>query len=261
MLKIIFFSRIILFFIAILNSKGVYDFYHKSKIMLILKIIALSTGSIVVLFILTKIMGQREMSQLSIFDYIISITIGSIAAEMATSLEDNFVEPLVAMIVYAVVTLIIGVLNTRFVKLRPIFSGRTLILYDNGTLFKENFKKSKIDLNEFLVQCRTSGYFNLSDIKTALLEENGKISFLPMSEKRPANPSDFNIHPADENIITNIILDGKIMEKNLSELGRDKLWLMEALQKQGITKIDNIFLATFNSSDQSLSAYLTNKNI
>ena len=73
--------------------------------MLILKIIALSTGSIVVLFILTKIMGQREMSQLSIFDYIISITIGSIAAEMATSLEDNFVEPLVAMIVYAVVTL------------------------------------------------------------------------------------------------------------------------------------------------------------
>ena len=108
--------------------------------MLILKIIALSTGSIVVLFILTKIMGQREMSQLSIFDYIISITIGSIAAEMATSLEDNFVEPLVAMIVYAVVTLIIGILNTRFVKLRPIFSGRTLILYDNGTLFKENFK-------------------------------------------------------------------------------------------------------------------------
>jgi len=229
--------------------------------MLILKIIALSTGSIVVLFILTKIMGQREMSQLSIFDYIISITIGSIAAEMATSLEDNFVEPLVAMIVYAVVTLIIGILNTRFVKLRPIFSGRTLILYDNGTLFKENFKKSKIDLNEFLVQCRTNGYFNLSDIKTALLEENGKISFLPMSEKRPANPSDFNIHPADDNIVTNIILDGKIMEKNLSELGYDNLWLMNTLQKQGITKIDNIFLATYNSTDQSLSAYLTNKNL
>lgn len=229
--------------------------------MLILKIIALSTGSIVVLFILTKIMGQREMSQLSIFDYIISITIGSIAAEMATSLEDNFVEPLVAMIVYATVTLIIGVLNTRFVKLRPIFSGRTLILYDNGTLFKENFKKSKIDLNEFLVQCRTNGYFNLSDIKTALLEENGKISFLPMSEKRPANHSDFNIQPANEDILTNIILDGKVMEQNLQELHRDKLWLMETLQKQGITKIDNIFLATFNSNDESVSVYLTNKKI
>ena len=227
----------------------------------ILKIIILSSSSLFVLFILAKIMGNKEISQLSTFDYIIGITIGSIAAEMSTALESDFMQPLVAMIVYATVTLIIGVLNTRFVKLRPIFSGRTLILYDNGTLFKENFKKSKIDLNEFLVQCRTNGYFNLSDIKTALLEENGKISFLPMSEKRPANPSDFNIQPANEDILTNIILDGKVMEQNLQELHRDKLWLMETLQKQGITKIDNIFLATFNSNDESVSVYLTNKKI
>ena len=72
--------------------------------MVVLKVFLLSIGSIVALFVLTKIMGQKEMSQLSIFDYVIGITIGSIAAEMATSLEDNFVEPLVAMIVYAIVT-------------------------------------------------------------------------------------------------------------------------------------------------------------
>ena len=143
-----------------------------------LKIIGLSLGSITVLFILTKIVGQREMSGLSIFDFTIAITIGSIAAEMSTSLENNFLQPLTAMIIYTVVTLIISYINMKSVKLRPIFSGKTLILYDNGTLFKENFKKAKIDLNEFLSQCRTNGYFNLSDIKTALLEENGKISFL-----------------------------------------------------------------------------------
>lgn len=223
----------------------------------ILKIIGLSIGSITILFILTKIMGQREMSQLSIFDYFITITIGSIAAEMSTSLESNFMQPVVAMIVYALITLIVSFLNTKFVKLRPILSGKTLILYDNGTLFKENFKKAKIDLNEFLVQCRTSGFFNLSDIKTALLEENGKISFLPYSDKRPANPSDFNIKPKEDGIITNLILDGKIMEENLKELKLDKLWLMEMLQKQGIIKTDNIFLATYNS-DGNLSAYLTN---
>lgn len=197
------------------------------------------------------------MSQLSIFDYFITITIGSIAAEMSTSLESNFMQPVVAMIVYALITLIVSFLNTKFVKLRPILSGKTLILYDNGTLFKENFKKAKIDLNEFLVQCRTSGFFNLSDIKTALLEENGKISFLPYSDKRPANPSDFNIKPKEDGIITNLILDGKIMEENLKELKLDKLWLMEMLQKQGIIKTDNIFLATYNS-DGNLSAYLTN---
>ncbi len=222
----------------------------------IIKIIGLSIGSILILFILTKIMGQREMSQLSVFDYFITITIGSIAAEMSTSLENNFIQPVVAMIVYALITFIVSILNTKFVKLRPILSGKTLILYDNGTLFKENFKKAKIDLNEFLVQCRTNGFFNLSDIKTALLEENGKISFLPYSDKRPANPSDFNIKPKEDGIATNLILDGKVMEENLKELGLDKLWLDEMLQKQKIIKTDNIFLATY-SSDGNLSAYLT----
>lgn len=224
----------------------------------ILKVIALSLGSMLALFILIKIMGQREMSQLSIFDYVISITIGSIAAEMATSLEDDFMQPLTAMIVYAVVTLIMSILNIKFVKLRPFLSGRTLVLYDNGTLFKENFKKAKIDLNEFLVQCRTNGFFNLSDIKTALLEENGKISFLPYADKRPANPSDLSIKPQDENIAKNLILDGKIMDENLKELGYNKKWLNKMLQNQGITKIDNIFLATYDG-DSNLSVYLTNK--
>lgn len=224
--------------------------------MTILKIICLSIGSITLLFILTKIMGQREMSQLSIFDYFITITIGSIAAELSTSLEDNFVQPIIAMIVYALITLIVSILNTKFVKLRPFLSGKTLILYDDGTLFKENFKKAKIDLNEFLVQCRTNGFFNLSDIKTALLEENGKISFLPYSDKRPANPSDFNIKPKEEEILTNLILDGKIMQENLQELGFDETWLLKKLKKQGITKTNNIFLATY-CSDGNLSVYLS----
>lgn len=223
----------------------------------VIKIIGLSIGSMIVLFILTKIMGQREMSQLSVFDYIIAITIGSIAAEMSTSLENNFIQPLVAMIVYALVDLTISFLNTKFVKLRPVLSGRTLILYDNGTLFKENFKKAKIDLNEFLVQCRTNGFFNLSDIKTALLEENGKISFLPYADRRPANPSDFNIKPNEDNVVTNLVLDGKVMDNNLKEMGFDKLWLMEMLQKQGVTKTDNIFLATYDG-DGNLAVYLTN---
>lgn len=224
--------------------------------MTILKIICLSIGSITLLFILTKIMGQREMSQLSIFDYFITITIGSIAAELSTSLEDNFVQPVIAMIVYALITLIVSILNTKFVKLRPFLSGKTLILYDDGTLFKENFKKAKIDLNEFLVQCRTNGFFNLSDIKTALLEENGKISFLPYSDKRPANPSDFNIKPKEEEILTNLILDGKIMQENLQELGFNEAWLLKKLKKQGITKTNNIFLATY-CSDGNLSVYLS----
>ena len=133
----------------------------------LVKIAVLSLGSLVALFILTKLMGNKEMSQLSMFDYIIGITIGSIAAEMSTALEDDFMQPLVAMIVYAVVAVIISIVSNKSLKIRRIIYGNSLILLDNGELYRKNFKKAKLDINEFLTQCRTNGYFNINDIQTA----------------------------------------------------------------------------------------------
>ena len=150
----------------------------------LLKIVFLSLGSIIVLFILTKLMGNREMSQLSMFDYVVSITIGSIAAEMSTSLENNFLEPFIAMVVYGIVATAISYFTCKSIKIRRIVSGRGKILYDNGKLYRKNLIKSKLDLNEFLMQCRINGYFNLADIQTAILEPNGRISFLPVSRKK-----------------------------------------------------------------------------
>lgn len=125
----------------------------------LLKIVALSFGSLIFLFILTKLMGNKEMSQLSMFDYIIGITIGSIAAEMSTALENDFMQPVVAMSVYAVVSIIISMLSYKSIKVRRIVSGTSLILLDNGELYQNNLKKAKLDLNEFLMMCRTSRIF------------------------------------------------------------------------------------------------------
>ena len=125
----------------------------------LLKIVALSFGSVIFLFILTKLMGNKEMSQLSMFDYIIGITIGSIAAEMSTALESDFMQPVVAMAVYAIVSIIISVLSYKSIKVRRIVSGNSLILLYNGELYRDNLKKAKLDLNEFLMQCRTSRLF------------------------------------------------------------------------------------------------------
>ena len=150
----------------------------------LLKIVFLSLGSIIVLFILTKLMGNREMSQLSMFDYVVSITIGSIAAEMSTSLENNFLEPFISMVVYGIVATAISYFTCKSIKIRRIVSGRGKILYDNGKFYRKNLIKSKLDLNEFLMQCRINRYFNLADIQTAILEPNGRISFLPVSRKK-----------------------------------------------------------------------------
>ena len=95
----------------------------------LLNIALTSIGSIIVLFLLTKLIGNRQMSELNMFDYINGITIGSIAAEMATSLEDDFLKPLLAMIIYGVVTVLISILANKNIKLRRFFNGKTLILY------------------------------------------------------------------------------------------------------------------------------------
>ena len=159
----------------------------------ILYIIALSLGSVIALFILTKLMGYRQMSQMSMFDYINGITIGSIAAEMATSLEENYVQPLTAMIVYALAAILLSWLSSRSIKARRVIEGKPLVLLNNGELYWENLKKAKIDVNEFLVQCRVNGYFDVSKLETVVLEGDGKISFLPKAAERPVTPSDVNL--------------------------------------------------------------------
>lgn len=221
----------------------------------IIKIIFLSLGSIVVLFILTKIMGNREMSQLSMFDYIVSITIGSIAAEMSTSLENNFWEPVVAMIIYGVVATAISYFTCKSIKVRRIVAGKGKILYDNGKLYRKNFIKSKLDINEFLMQARINGYFNLADIQTAILEPNGRISFLPLSTKRPVNSVDLNLAPSPDNVVINLIVDGVVLQENLQKINQNAKWLEKELEKQNISNPTDVFLATYDNSN-NLSVYV-----
>jgi len=225
----------------------------------LLKIVFLSLGALLTLFISTKIMGNREISQLNMFDYVIGITIGSIAAEMATSLENNFMQPLVAIIVCALVDVILSVSACKSLKLRRVITGRSYVLLDNGELYRKNFSKAKLDLNEFLVQCRSNGFFSLSDIQTAILEPNGKVSFLPNSQTRPATPSDLNISTEQSRISVNVILDGAILKENLYYTGNDEIWLQKQLVSQGFKNESEIFLATCDSNN-NLSVYKV-KNI
>ncbi|MCI7814628.1 MAG: DUF421 domain-containing protein [Lachnospiraceae bacterium] len=213
-------------------------------------IIALSLGSIVAIFILTKLMGYRQMSQMSMFDYINGITIGSIAAEMATSLEESFTQPLIAMIVYALAALLLSWLGSKSIKARRLIEGKPLVLLSNGELYRENLKRAKIDVTEFLVQCRVNGYFDVSKIETAILEGNGKISFLPKASDRPVTPSDMNLYPEQDYMVANVILDGKIMEKNLKHTGNDEKWLRNQIKGQGASQVEDVLLATCDSSNQ-----------
>lgn len=215
----------------------------------ILQVLITSAVSLAVLFLLTKLMGNKQVSQLSMFDYIIGISIGSIAAEMATELE-NPENPLAAMIVYGVIAFLVSVISQRSVKVRKVMSGRPLVIMDNGIIYRENLKKARIDLSDFLTQCRTSGYFDLNQIQTAVMEYNGAISFLTVSKYRPATPSDMDIQPEQEYLQITVIMDGHINKSNLKLSGNNEVWLTKQLHLQGYNNPSDVLLALCDNNNK-----------
>lgn len=207
-----------------------------------LKILLVAPLSYVALLLITKLIGYRQISQLSIFDYVNGITIGSIAAEMATELEEPH-KPLLAMVVYGLLVLLTSVITSHSLKARRWLTGRTLVLLENGKLYRENLKKAKLDINEFLTQCRDSGYFDLNEIQLALLETTGKVSFLPKSQQRPATPQDMGVTVQQALPQINVVLDGHVLADNLQYLGYDETWLDRQLKAQNTT-VGDCFLVT-----------------
>lgn len=181
------------------------------------------------------------MAQLDFFDYITGITIGSIAAELATELEEPE-KPLIAMVIYGAVALGLTILAHKFPKTRKYINGTPTIIMNDGKIYRKNMKKAKLELSEFMVLCRQEGYFNLNDIKTAVFEYNGRITILPKSEKRPLTPQDVNLNVQETGICTEIIMDGRILHENLKRLGLDLAWLDKQLKKQKYHDAKEIYL-------------------
>ena len=199
-------------------------------------------GSFGALFLVAKFIGHKQIAQLDFFDYITGITIGSIAAEMATELEEPW-KPLTAMAIYGGVTLLLSIMANKFPRARKYLNGTPTILMDHGKLYRENLKKSKLDLSEFMVMCRQQGYFDLTGIQTAVYEYNGKLTILPVSSQRPATPNDMGLAPEQELLFTELIMDGRILEDNLKRMGLDRTWLDKQLNQRHIHSARDVFLA------------------
>lgn len=124
--------------------------------------------SYLVLFLLTKLVGNKQISQMTMFDYISGISVGSIAAEMATEPESPM-RPLTGMVVYGLLAWGVTLWTNKSLAARRAFTGKPLILYDGGTLYREHLKRAKLDLSEFLTLCRAGGWFDLSQLETSSL--------------------------------------------------------------------------------------------
>lgn len=223
-------------------------------IMDILKIFLTAVMSVAALFFITKLMGHKQVSQLDFFDYISGITIGSIAAELATELEEPM-KPLIALAVYGAVSIALSVITNKFPRTRKYINGTPAILMKGGKIYRKNLKKAKLDLSEFLLMCRELGYFDLEDIHTAVFEPNGKLSVLPRSARRPITPEDMKIPAKQEHIGTEVIMDGRIMGENLGRLGIEEALLFSALRSYGYESPREVILGIYHEDDGSFRFY------
>ena len=220
----------------------------------IIKVILTALLSVVALFIITKIMGHKQVSQLDFFDYVSGITIGSIGAELATELEEPY-KPLIALCVWGGASLILNLIAHKIPRTRKYINGTPTILMNEGKIYRKNLKKAKLDLSEFLLLCREQGYFDLNEIQLAVFEHNGKLSILPKAVNRPATPEDLRITAKATHIGVEVIMDGRVIGDNLSRSSKDEKWLWEQLKLQGYKDLKEIFLAVYRPEEEKLTLY------
>ena len=217
----------------------------KKEIIELLDVILRCLVSLVTLFLVTKMIGKKQVSQFSLFDYVIGISIGNFAAEMAINLESSYLHGTVAVIVFGLVAYLVSVVTMKNLKIRKIIIGNPNVLIKDGKILYNSLKKSKFDINDLLEEARINGYFDISDIDYALMEANGKVSFLPKPEKNNPTNEDLKIKPNRKGLCVNLIIDGQIIDRALEDANKDKKWLMHEIKVKGY-ELKEIMLATID---------------
>lgn len=224
-----------------------------------LSIIPRSIVSIIALFIATKILGKKQVSQLSLFDYCIGISIGNFTAEMILVLENQLINGVVAILTFGIIGYLISIVSMKSISLRRFFIGVPTTIMSNGKIHYKSLKKLNIDITDLLEQARSSGYFDLNEISYAIMEANGKISFLVKDEHKKPTKKELNLKKKQESLSANIIVDSNIMEENISQTDKSLEWFIKELKNKGYTSYENILLATY--SNNTLNIYRKNENI
>lgn len=203
---------------------------------------------LIILFFITKMMGKKQISELNFFDYVVGITIGSIAADISLDIEKNMIAGIAALFIYGFISYIISFVSIKSILARRFFIGVPTVLVEKGKIIESGLKKSKIDVNDLLMEARENGYFNLDKIDYALMEVNGNISFLPKEKEKPVTKKDMKIKCSNEGLTVNAIIDSKYMVNNMKAINKDKEWLDHELKVIGYDNYDNILLATIDNN-------------
>ncbi|WP_410511678.1 DUF421 domain-containing protein [Paenibacillus sp. BR2-3] len=205
--------------------------------------------AVAVLFVMTKLLGKRQVSQLSMFEYITGITIGSLTAYVSLDLQSTWYLGLVSMIVWVGVSLGMEFLQLKSKTARNILDSNATVLIKDGKILEDNLKKERLTTDELMEQLRTKDVFRVADVEFALIEPSGNVNVLLTKENQPLTPKHLGIKVAPEQEPQTVIMDGEIMDEPLATIGLSRQWLNTELEKLGVA-IENVFLGQVDSYGQ-----------
>lgn len=212
-----------------------------------LEVVLRTLFAVVVLFFLTRILGKRQITQLSFFEYITGITIGNMAANISLDTDTEWHLGFLALSVWVSVSYGIRYLQMKSKKARDFIEFKSTVLIKDGKILEDNLKKERLTTDDLLSELRNKDVFKLSDVEFALMESGGSINVLLKSEKQALTPKDMGITVAPEKEAQAVIMDGKVMDEALSTIGYTRGWLQSELEKKEIIT-EEVFLAQADSN-------------
>ena len=214
----------------------------------------LSVGT---LFILTRLIGKKQMASLTFFDFVIGITIGNIAATGAVDETIHYPVWFTGLFICALFSFFISFVSVKSYFGRKLLDGTPTILIENGKIIEKALKSVKLSINDLLEECRQKDVFDIAEIEYAILETSGKLSVLLKSSNQPLTPKDMNMDSVYEGLCANVVIDGKIIDKHLQMINLDQNWLLAELAKRDIKVYTDVLLAYVDSSG-NLACHLKN---
>lgn len=200
----------------------------------------------VVLLALTRLMGKQQMSQLTFFDYVVGITIGSIAATLSVQQEVKLLNGVIGLVVWGLFPILFSLISLKSYRFHRLVSGRPTVLIEDGKVLEKNIRKEKMTTEELMLSLREKNAFNLADVEFAVLETNGKLSVMKKSNAQPLTPKAFGIQVQKESDPRFVVIDANVMEQTLAKLGYSKNWLLQQLKERGLL-LEDVFLAQIDS--------------
>lgn len=216
---------------------------HEALVEIVRALIAFFT-----LLIFTRLLGKQQMSQLTFFDYVLGITVGSIAASLTIELTYDPWPIWVGLVTWILAVLIFQLITVKWRYASKYIDGEPVVVIMNGMIMENAMKKLRYRLSDLTEQLRDRGVFDITQVEFAVLEVSGKLSVLKKSQYQPVTPKDMNIKTRYSGIGTELIYDGVVVERNLIQVHRNRKWLDMELKKQGIKDVSEVFFAELETS-------------